>query len=262
VSDALLRNGAEVFNKDHKGQTPLHCAARFQNICLLIMMQKPDCVNLGDDNGDTPLMNAVGGDKAISVLRAMIEMGASPNAVNKKGQTALHHLAMIEPQQSSAAIASILLDAGIMPSAQDSDGNTAVHYASGVAGSHPNEELAICLVLKGTSLNIPNQDGYTPLDGLLDNPPPHVAQQLLRLRTRMLESVISPPEWAADHMANNCQMCRKQFGRLQFTRKHHCRMCGRIVCSTCSDQKRSIPKLGVDEQVRLCNVCTEVVDSG
>ena len=50
--------------------------------------------------------------QAVSVLRAMIEMGAEPNAVNKLGQTALHHLAMIEPQQSAAAIASILLDAG------------------------------------------------------------------------------------------------------------------------------------------------------
>ena len=77
---------------------------------------------------------------------------------------------------------------------------------------------------------------------------------------RMLESVIAPPVWLADHVASNCQMCRKQFGRLQFTRKHHCRMCGRIVCSTCSDQKRQIPKLGIDDHVRVCNLCSEIVD--
>ena len=191
----------------------------------------------------------------------MLEMGAEPNQTNKLGQTALHHLAMIEPQQSAAAIASVLLDAGSDPNLCDAEGNTVIHYASGVTGNHPKEELAICLVLKGCSLNAPNRDGYTPLDGMLDNPPAYVAQTLLRIRNRMLESIIAPPVWLADHVVNNCQECRKQFGRLQFTRKHHCRMCGRIVCSACSDSKRPIPKLGINEAVRVCRLCVEVVEA-
>jgi len=260
VCDALLRHGAEVFNKDNKGQTPLHCAARFQNICVLIMTQKPDFdVNTGDDNGDTPLMLAVGGDKAPSVIRAMLEMGAQPSAMNKLGQTALHHLAN-QPTEAAGKIAALLLEAGCDVTIPDAEGNTVIHYASGVAGSNPNEELAICLVLKGCSLSSPNRDGYTPLDGLLDNPPPYIAQTLLKIRTRMLESIITPPVWLADHVVNHCQDCRKQFGRLQLTRKHHCRMCGRIVCSACSDQKRPIPKIGINEPVRVCKLCLEIVE--
>jgi len=264
VCDALLRNGAEVIVKDHRGQTPLHVAAKYQNICVMIMSLKPDFdVNTGDEKGDTPLMNACGGDKAVNVIRAMLEMGADPNAINNLGQTAMHHLAMAPTLQlSAAAIASVLLEAGCDHSLTDADGNTAMHYATGVAGSQPREELAICLVLKGASLNLPNRDGYTALDGLLDNPPAHVAQQLLHIRTRTLQSVIQAPTWLADHAVNNCQMCRKQFGRLNFTRKHHCRMCGRIICSACSEHKRSITKLMCEEAVRVCNVCCEVLDIG
>ena len=118
----------------------------------------------------------------------------------------------------------------------------------------------MCLVLKGSSLNVQNKAGQTPLDALIESHPPVVVQTLLRIRTRMLQSIIQAPVWVADATVSSCQMCRKQFGRLQFTRKHHCRMCGRIVCSTCSEHKRPLPKLMCEEAVRLCNMCVDALD--
>eukprot|EP00808_Paulinella_micropora_P020149 g78770.t1 len=44
--------------------------------------------------------------------------------------------------------------------------------------------------------------------------------------------------WEADDARVNCPVCDKAFGF--FRRKHHCRMCGRIVCDPCSKQTRPL----------------------
>lgn len=38
-------------------------------------------------------------------------------------------------------------------------------------------------------------------------------------------------------------------------RRHHCRNCGRIFCGRCSNNEISIPELGYDKKVRVCNLC-------
>lgn len=38
-------------------------------------------------------------------------------------------------------------------------------------------------------------------------------------------------------------------------RRHHCRNCGRIFCGRCSSNELSIPELGYDKKVRVCNLC-------
>jgi len=52
-----------------------------------------------------------------------------------------------------------------------------------------------------------------------------------------------------------CQVCFRPFklGR----RQHHCRRCTRSVCTTCSDETKSLPELGFPMAVRQCNTCLE-----
>nr|XP_057904153.1 hepatocyte growth factor-regulated tyrosine kinase substrate isoform X4 [Doryrhamphus excisus] len=60
------------------------------------------------------------------------------------------------------------------------------------------------------------------------------------------------PEWVD---AEECHRCRVQFGVM--TRKHHCRACGQIFCGKCSSKYSTIPKFGIEKEVRVCEPCFE-----
>ncbi|XP_069511364.1 hepatocyte growth factor-regulated tyrosine kinase substrate isoform X3 [Ambystoma mexicanum] len=60
------------------------------------------------------------------------------------------------------------------------------------------------------------------------------------------------PDWVD---AEDCHRCRVQFGVV--TRKHHCRACGQIFCGKCSSKYSSIPKFGIEKEVRVCEPCYE-----
>ncbi len=62
--------------------------------------------------------------------------------------------------------------------------------------------------------------------------------------------------WKPDSYSAVCMLCKTAFGI--FTRIHHCRLCGRLVCGTCSAYKIVIP-LGVGPngggEQRACKPC-------
>lgn len=60
-----------------------------------------------------------------------------------------------------------------------------------------------------------------------------------------------PAVWQADRDAPQCNLCQQLF---TFTRRrHHCRHCGRVVCSSCSPHKVSHQRSG--DAVRTCTQC-------
>ncbi len=40
------------------------------------------------------------------------------------------------------------------------------------------------------------------------------------------------PMWAPDGSSKKCMLCNEEFNF--FTRKHHCRACGKVLCSKCA----------------------------
>ncbi|KAH8657521.1 FYVE zinc finger-domain-containing protein [Tricladium varicosporioides] len=105
-------------------------------------------------------------------------------------------------------------------------------------------------------------------------------------RPTLAPSEVVVPRWQPDIEVTICPICRTQFSF--FVRKHHCRKCGRVVCSQCSPHRITIPhqyivrpptesqsptqaqptidptgagssssvtSLGGGERVRLCNPC-------
>ncbi|KAH9845741.1 FYVE-domain-containing protein [Teratosphaeria destructans] len=98
-------------------------------------------------------------------------------------------------------------------------------------------------------------------------------------QSRRRGSDMAPARWQPDHEVAKCPFCQRDFGLL--TRKHHCRKCGRVVCSACSPHRIMIPRqyisrppnpleaeLGITiaqvealsntsggESVRVCNPC-------
>ncbi|KAK7003796.1 RUN and FYVE domain-containing protein 2 [Biomphalaria glabrata] len=57
--------------------------------------------------------------------------------------------------------------------------------------------------------------------------------------------------WASDDTVTNCKQCTKEFSLAR--RKHHCRYCGDIFCSECSDNKMPLPSSS--KPVRVCDNC-------
>lgn len=78
------------------------------------------------------------------------------------------------------------------------------------------------------------------------------------------------PMWIPDQDAALCFSCGTRFGF--FVRRHHCRLCGRVFCDACSNQRGQIPSLiqssamasppgwffqNPDTHKRMCGPCFE-----
>ncbi|KAG3121488.1 hypothetical protein PI124_g174 [Phytophthora idaei] len=66
--------------------------------------------------------------------------------------------------------------------------------------------------------------------------------------------LVDSADWVADHERNLCYVCTRPFGT--FRRKHHCRMCGEVVCKNCTLYKDAHvdPTIGT-AAVRVCMSC-------
>ncbi|KRT79297.1 hypothetical protein AMK59_6930 [Oryctes borbonicus] len=60
----------------------------------------------------------------------------------------------------------------------------------------------------------------------------------------------SAPKWADGEV---CHRCRVTFTVMQ--RKHHCRACGQVFCHQCSQKSTTLPKFGIEKEVRVCDAC-------
>eukprot|EP01117_Protostelium_nocturnum_P012409 TRINITY_DN4582_c0_g1_i1.p1 TRINITY_DN4582_c0_g1~~TRINITY_DN4582_c0_g1_i1.p1 ORF type:complete len:882 (-),score=333.69 TRINITY_DN4582_c0_g1_i1:22-2667(-) len=59
------------------------------------------------------------------------------------------------------------------------------------------------------------------------------------------------PVWIPDKDFNFCMICAVSFNT--FRRKHHCRICGKLVCGSCSAQKAVLQNTHKNE--RICKIC-------
>eukprot|EP00475_Leptophrys_vorax_P023373 TRINITY_DN319_c0_g1_i2.p1 TRINITY_DN319_c0_g1~~TRINITY_DN319_c0_g1_i2.p1 ORF type:complete len:124 (+),score=19.40 TRINITY_DN319_c0_g1_i2:147-518(+) len=67
---------------------------------------------------------------------------------------------------------------------------------------------------------------------------------------------LKQPAWAPDSSSEYCTLCGDEFSL--FYRRHHCRSCGKLVCSTCSDYKTALGHMeGYDNKTpyRVCSLC-------
>ncbi|XP_053871171.1 WD repeat and FYVE domain-containing protein 2 isoform X3 [Malaclemys terrapin pileata] len=73
------------------------------------------------------------------------------------------------------------------------------------------------------------------------------------------------PEWLD---SDSCQKCDQPFfwnfkqmwdSKKIGLRQHHCRKCGKAVCGKCSSKRSSIPLMGFEFEVRVCDSCHESI---
>ena len=69
----------------------------------------------------------------------------------------------------------------------------------------------------------------------------------------------SAPVWIPDQRVTMCQACSSEFGLV--VRRHHCRACGRVVCSPCSASKAPL-RYRQFQAGRVCDICFEALEKG
>jgi growth factor-regulated tyrosine kinase substrate len=68
--------------------------------------------------------------------------------------------------------------------------------------------------------------------------------------TPTMIDTIAPPDWTDSDV---CERCRTLF--TISNRKHHCRNCGKTFCKKCADRYIPLPRLGINQDVRVCESC-------
>lgn len=76
--------------------------------------------------------------------------------------------------------------------------------------------------------------------------------------TQDISDVMVAPVWMIDSASSKCGLCKDKFSVIK--RKHHCRLCGNLVCSSCSNHRQHIEHLGRNP-VRVCDECLANSDS-
>ncbi|PVD39571.1 hypothetical protein C0Q70_02206 [Pomacea canaliculata] len=80
----------------------------------------------------------------------------------------------------------------------------------------------------------------------------HLSESKLRVEDlREAQLLTREFQWVSDEAATHCKQCSKEFSISR--RKHHCRHCGDIYCSECSDNKMPLPSSS--KPVRVCDAC-------
>ncbi|PNF19406.1 hypothetical protein B7P43_G03637 [Cryptotermes secundus] len=67
------------------------------------------------------------------------------------------------------------------------------------------------------------------------------------------------PFWVPDADAPNCMQCEIKFTVLK--RRHHCRACGKVLCSKCCSLKSRLEYLD-NSEARVCHPCYSILAKG
>lgn len=240
---SLILAGARVNDTDANRNTALHIAAKAGHATVVsALLQNNINFDAVNADGDNALHVAVR-EGHVSVVRTLLtECTLDAEAVNLKGRNPLHELARCA-RDNAATICDLFLEcmSQYPVNNADLDGNTPllIAYMKG------NGNLCRTLVKAGACLGSMNKDGITIFNYQV------ATKQLLY---RLLDSLTQEAPWSDKDC---CLECGTKFSLTM--RKHHCRHCGRILCSKCSGQDVPILKFGLNKPVRVCNICFDVL---
>ncbi|XP_011309262.1 rabankyrin-5 [Fopius arisanus] len=243
---SLILAGARINDTDAHRNTALHATAKAGHAAIVsALLQNGINFDATNADGDNALHVAVR-DGHVSVVRALLtECTLDAETVNLKGRNPLHELARCG-RDNAATICDLFLEtmSQYPINNSDADGNTPLltAYMKG------NGNLCRTLVKAGACLGSMNKDGITIFNYQV------ATKQLLY---RLLDSLTQEAPWADKDI---CLECGTKFSLTM--RKHHCRHCGRILCSKCSGQDVPILKFGLNKPVRVCAVCFDVLQVG
>lgn len=253
----IIQPGTDILRRDPiYGQTALHFAIRGGHLgvvqALLMPQLAGSIVNVADSRRNTALHLAAA--KSRRMTKLLLESGADVNFLNMRNQTPLG-VHILTVTRDDPTLTEILLQYRANPNAPV-DKSTTLHVALD-KGLH---QIAARLVRHGARLDLKDEAGKMVFD--------KVDANLLKM---LLGKVAFQPVWVSDAERPSCMECTKKFG--VGSRRHHCRLCGRVLCSACASchvkgsqlpfklRKRGKKKAeSGTKKVRVCATCFDIVN--
>ena len=172
---AMLQAGGNPNVQDRDGNTPLHLASRgsyaggFSDhpAAVRVLLQHGADLHRTNNSGETPLHVAVFtgvGAAHVGVIKALLDAGARPSAVDGNGLTALQRFT--RHSENNGAIVRLLLQAGADPDQKDPRGDAPLHAAIKSDGSYGKAEVVEAL-LDGEANPCVRDEGVYPLRDVL-----------------------------------------------------------------------------------------------
>lgn len=171
----LMNIGTNIWSQDEEGETLLHKAVFNHHLevvtevldeeKLLIPPTKGGLTTVEDRLGETPLhelskKNPENDEfKHISILKALLESGADPEATNQQGETFLHVVSYYGRLDLLKTLLKLKKRIPLIP--RDIHGNTPLHKA--VEGRHPAIVEELCSHRRKSGIKKKNDQGLTPL---------------------------------------------------------------------------------------------------
>ncbi|CEG42670.1 myosin-like protein [Plasmopara halstedii] len=261
VNALAIQAGTDILRRDPMfGQTALHFAIRGGHLnvvqALLMPHLRGSIVNVADNRRNTALHLAAA--KSRRMTKILLECGADVNFLNMRNQTPLG-VHILTSTKDDPTMTEVLLQHRANPNAPV-DKSTILH----VALDKGLIQVATRLVRHGARLDLKDESGKTVFDKVDHD-------QLKKLMAKVAHS----PVWIPDNERPVCMECHKKFGGLS-SRRHHCRICGRVLCSACSACKvraKNVPfslrrrsKKNKTEtesvKIRVCNMCYDICREG
>ncbi len=155
IVELLITTNRDVTVVDVSGQTPLHCAAQSGRLkaARVLISHAADVNAVTTPWKNTPLLLAARMADNPELIRLLIEAGANVNAVDSRGENALHMIAHFGARHT-AETARMLIAAGASALVRNEDGRTPLEAAVSAVGCHGNEELV--KVLQGARQDLPS----------------------------------------------------------------------------------------------------------
>ena len=168
----LLDQGADPYQEDALGSTPLHYAARY-NMVETLQAMRPTTEDLSrkDARGRSPLQVAVEYVR-LQAVRHLIASGSDINQPDSRGRTALHQAAIHRVNQE---LLPLILDAGPNVLQKDYEGKTALHLAA----EEGNLKAVDLLLKEDIDIDVIDYEGNTPLHLAAANGHSPVISQLI-----------------------------------------------------------------------------------
>ncbi|OQS05604.1 myosin [Thraustotheca clavata] len=233
-----------------QGQTAMHMACKGSHLnairALNTVQNGRQLLCAKDAHGNTPLHFAATSNltNAVPVLMYLLPF-MSANRLNDYNHHGLSPLAahISTTTVDNPFITRLFLERQVDPNSWVRKENTLLH----VAVERKLWKIAGCLLEFGAEWNIADNNDMMVTDLINE-------EEI----SFLIKFVANCKDWATS-IRKSCQSCHRNFNFLR--RRHHCRFCGRVLCSKCSNYKRSLHVDGKNKStfVRVCHLCVHAI---